>query len=259
MIRRFFHQAYLYHKGRSAAFHAEEFILMQLGYPLISLIFYCLIAAYSFQTDNLTAWVIGNSFLLCTHACIFGLGIVFNSERYFGRLRSIIAAPCRKLPLILANGFYPALFAVCASGFGFLVGSLIFGVDFTGVNLALAALTIVCAMFSATCFGLLLAMFGMISDSMHFILNLVNGLLMIFTGAEFPLSQLPAAGQLFARLLPLTKSIAAMNLLFSPDHGGFWQLLAGELATGVIYALLAWGLFSFAERCAQRTGKFDLF
>ena len=53
MIRRFFDQAVLYHKGRSAAFEAEEFALMQLGYPLITLIFYCLIAAHSFKTTNL--------------------------------------------------------------------------------------------------------------------------------------------------------------------------------------------------------------
>ena len=91
-------------RGRSAAFEAEEFALMQLGYPLITLIFYCLIAAHSFQTTNLTSWVIGNSFLLCTNACIFGLGNIFVGERYWGRLRSIIASPCAKLPLILANG-----------------------------------------------------------------------------------------------------------------------------------------------------------
>ena len=31
MIYRFFDQAYLYHKGRRAAFQAEEFALMQIG------------------------------------------------------------------------------------------------------------------------------------------------------------------------------------------------------------------------------------
>lgn len=72
MVRLYFEQALLYHKGRSAAFKAEEFALIQLGNPLITLTFYCLIAAYSFQTTNLTSWVIGNAFLLCTNACIFG-------------------------------------------------------------------------------------------------------------------------------------------------------------------------------------------
>lgn len=259
MIRRFWEQAVLYHKGRSAAFHAEEFALMQLGIPLLSLIFYCLIAAYSFQTSNLTSWVVGNAFLLCTNACVFQLGIVFDSDRYFGRLRSVIAAPCAKLPLILANGVFPTLFAVCASGVGFLVGSLVFHVDFSGVNLGLAVLCILGAMVSASCFGLCLSAIGLMSDSMHLILNVVSYLLMIFTGAEFPISQLPRAGRIVSQMLPLTKAISAMNGLFGSDSRSFWPLMAGELATGAAYALLAWGIFRVAERVARRNGKVDLF
>lgn len=258
-MNRFFDQAYLYHKGRRAAFQAEEFVLMQIGYPLITLIFYCLIATFSFRTRDLTSWVVGNSFLLCTNACIFGLGNIFVGERYFGRLRSIIASPCKKLPLILANGLFPALFAVCASVCGFIVGALAFGVDFSGVNLWLAALTILVAMVSATCFGLFLSVFGLINDSMHLVLNVVSYLLMLFTGAEFPVSQLPLAGRIFSQFMPLTKAIAAMNSLFKPGQGDFVPLLLAELATGAVYALLARALFGFAERSARRNGRFDMF
>lgn len=232
---------------------------MQIGYPLVTLIFYCLIASYSFRTRDLTSWVIGNAFLLCTNACIFGLGNIFVGERYFGRLRSIIASPCAKLPLILANGLYPALFAVCASLCGFIVGALVFGVDFSGVNLGLAALTILCAMASATCFGLFLSVFGLMSDSMHLVLNVVSYLMMIFTGAEFPVSQLPLAGRVFAQMMPLTKAIAAMNTLFTSGYEQFWPLLLAELLTGAAYALLARAVFGFAERSAQRNGRFDMF
>ena len=259
MMIRFWEQALLYHKGRRAAFEAEEFVLMQLGYPLITLIFYCLIAAYSFQTSELGSWVIGNAFLLCTNACVFGLGNIFVGERYWGRLRSIIASPCAKLPLILANGVFPALFAVCASVCGFLVGAWVFQVDFSGVHPGLAGLTVLCAMLSASCFGLLLAVFGLMSDSMHLVLNVVSYLLMIFTGAEFPVEQLPLAGRLLAQLMPLTKAISAMKLLFEPETGAFWVLLAGELATGAVYALLAWAVFGLAERAARRDGRFDMF
>ena len=126
-----------------------------------------------------------------------------------------------KLPLILANGLYPALFAICASVCGFIVGSCVFGVDFSGVNLGLAALAILCAMGSAACFGLFLSVFGLISDSMHLVLNVVSYLLMIFTGAEFPVSQLPLIGRIISQLMPLTKSISAMNLLFQPDLQAF--------------------------------------
>lgn len=259
MIRRFFDQAYLYHKGLSAAFEAEEFVLMQIGYPLITLIFYCLIATFSFKTSNLTNWVIGNAFLLCTNACIFGLGRVFISERYFGRLRSIIASPCSKMALILASGVFPALFAVCASVCGLVVGSMLFGVDFSGVNMLLVAFAIMIAMISATCFGLFISVFGLMTDSMHLVLNVVSYLLMIFTGAEFPIKQLPLPGQVIAQMMPLTKAIAAMNKLFEGNLKEFTVLIAAEILTGAVYALLTYAIFGFAERVAQKNGRFDMF
>ena len=68
--------------------------------------------------------------------------------------------------------------------------------DFSRVNIVLLILAISCAMISASCFGLFLSVFGLISDSMYFILNIVSYLLMIFTGAEFPVQQLPFAGRI---------------------------------------------------------------
>ena len=82
---------------------------------------------------------------------------------------------------------------------------------------------------------------------------------MIFTGAEFPISQLPFVCRVISQLMPLTKAIAAMNTLFEPEHGQFWILLLAEVITGAAYALLARALFGFAERIAQRNGRFDLF
>lgn len=259
MVRRFFSQALLYHKGRTAAFNLAEFLCFDAGYPIITLIFYCLLASYSFQTTDLTHWVIGNAFLMCTNTCVFGLGAIFNGERYYGRLRSIVAAPCNKLALILANGVFPTLFASMAVVGGFVVGGAIFKIDFSGVNLGLAALTIICAMFAATGMGLLLAVFGLISDNMHLILNVVSYILMIFTGAQFPVSQLPVWGQWLSRLLPLTHSIEAMNVLLGKQEGKFGYLLLGELGIAFFYMIAAWAILRGAEQACRRSGKFDLF
>lgn len=259
MIRRFFSQALLYHKGRTAAFNLAEFLCFDAGYPIITLIFYCLLASYSFQTTDLTHWVIGNAFLMCTNTCVFGLGAIFNGERYYGRLRSIVASPCNKLALILANGVFPTLFASLAVVGGFVVGGAIFKIDFSSVNLGLAALTIICAMFAATGLGLLLAVFGLISDSMHLILNVVSYILMIFTGAEFPISQLPLWGQRLARLLPLTHSIEAMNVLLGKQEGNFYQLLLCEFGIAILYMIAAWATLRGAEQACRKSGRFDLF
>lgn len=259
MARRFFSQALLYHKGRTAAFNLTEFLCFDAGYPILTLIFYCLLAAYSFQTTDLSHWVIGNAFLMCTNTCVFGLGGIFNAERYYGRLRSIVASPCNKLALILANGVFPTLFASIAVAGGFIVGGVVFDVDFSDINLGLGALTIICAMLASTGLGLLLAVFGLISDSMHLILNVMSYVLMIFTGAQFPVSQLPQLGRLLSRLLPLTRSIEAMNVLLGKGEGNFGYLLSGELGIAFLYVIAAWVILREAERACRKSGRFDLF
>ena len=259
MIRRFFSQAWLYHKGRTDAFHLADFLASEVGYPAITMIFYCLLAAYGFQTMDLTHWVISNSFLLCTSACVFHLGTIFLGERYNGRLRSIVVAPCSTLSLVLASGVGPVLTASATVAFNLLVGGLLFGVDFSGVDLGLVILTILCAMTAATCFGLLISVFGMISSSIHLMLNIIHYVLMLFTGAQFPVSQLPAAGQWLSRLLPLTRSLQAMDVLFGQGQGDYTRLLLGELGMAAVYALSAWGLFRSVERACCRSGTFDLF
>lgn len=259
MVKRFFSQAWLYHKARTAAFDWREFLFFDTGYPIITLVFYCLLAAYSFQATDLTHWVIGNSFLMCVNTCIFGLGSLFRSERYSGRLRSIIAAPCNLFSVVLSYGFIPSILAMGSVVLGFVVGAVVFGIDFSGVNLGLAMLTIFCAMVCASCFGLLLSVFGLVSDGMHLILNMMNYILMIFTGAEFPVSQLPAIGQAFSKVLPLTRSIEAMNLLFSDNPGGFAVLLLEELAMTAIYIMAAVSVLKYADKVCRKAGKYDLF
>ena len=259
MLTNFFEIAFLYHKGRRAAFRTEEFILLQIGYPLVTLLFYCLIASYSFKTADLTRWVVGNSFLLCTNTCIFGLGGMFATERYFGRLRSIIASPYPKLTLIIASGLFPIIFAIGSTIIGLIFGTLVFGIDLSNMNLVMVMLIIIIAMLSATSFGLFISLFGLISDSMHLILNIVNYVLLIFTGAQFPVSQLPLLGRIISQALPLTKSIQAMNLLFEATTQTVWYLIFGEIITAFIYILLAQLLFSFAVNQARKAGNFDLY
>ena len=259
MIRRFFSQAWLYHKARTAAFDWREFLFLDTGYPIITLIFYCLLASYSFQTTDLTHWIIGNAFLMCVNTCIFGLGSLFRTERYSGRLRSILAAPCSLFSVVLSYGLVPSVLAAGSVLLGFAVGIMVFGLSLSGVHLGVALLVILCAMICATCFGLLLSVFGLLSDGMHLILNMMNYILMIFTGAEFPVTQLPAVGQAISRLLPLTRSIAAMKLLLAGNPRGVHQLLLGELFMAMIYTATALLILQTAQNICQKSGTFDLF
>lgn len=258
-IKRFFQQAYFYHKGRTAAFNAEEFWLLQIGYPLVTLCFYCLLASYSFKTTDLSYWVVGNAFLLCTNSCTFSLGTIFIGERYNGRLRSIIASPCNKLALIAANGVSPAIIAIISSAVGIIIGSLVFHVDFSGINIAAIFVAIVIAMFAASAFGIFIAVLGLITDNIHLVLNLISLLMMILTGAEFPIENLPGAVRFISWILPLTKPIKAIDSLFAGNTSLYLPLVLGEIATGTAFLFAARILFAWAERRARIAGTLDLY
>ncbi len=259
MIRRFFSQAWLYHKGRTSAFKLSEFLAFDIGNPMLTMVFYCLLAAYGFRTMDLTHWVISNAFLLCTNTCIFGLGGLFRGERMSGRLRSIVASPYSKLAVVLASGVGPALISLLTVLFNLVVGSLLFRIDFSDVSIGMTVLVILCAMISATCFGLFIAVFGLLTSSIHLVLNILNFVLIIFTGAEFPVSQLPVLGQLLSQCLPLTRTIRAMDVLFGQTGGKMKELLIGELVLAVIYLFLARALLYLVERLCRVDGKLDAF
>ncbi len=259
-MRRFFTLAWLSYKSRQSIFRLDEFLCLETIYPLLTLIFYCVLAGYSYNTDNLTRWVVGNSFLLCVNTCIFTLGSTFMAERAYGCIRSLITAPEGKLLIILHKGLFTCITAVVTVTIGFFAGSLLFQVNFSQINLLLFLAAVIAAMFAAAGFGLFIGIFGLITDQMHFVLNLMSYILMIFCGANFPISQLPAAGRLLSQLIPLTRSIEAVNLLFSGVIiEKFAMLLLQEAGIGVGYYLLSWLLIKGIEKTARRKGTLEAF
>ncbi|MCL2342739.1 MAG: ABC transporter permease [Firmicutes bacterium] len=260
MTRRFFRQAWLYFKGSNAAFNFEEFALLELSYPLLTLIFFVVLAAYSFNASDLTHWVVGNSFLLCVNTTLFMLGVTFDGERQYGRLRSIIVSPTNKLVIVLQKAVFPILTSIVTVAVGFVIGALIFRVDFTHINLGLLLVAIVVSMFSSAGLGILFATVSLLSDSVHFILNTMSYVLMIFCGANFPIAQLPVWGQIISRGLPLTRGIQAANLLFTRfELRDFLSLIVGEVAVGAAYFLAAFTVIKFAERAAIKRASFEMF
>ena len=259
-MRRFVEQGWLNFKQRYAVTSLEEFILLESLYPILTLSFYCILAMYSFQTSDLTRWVVGNSFLLCINTCVFILGTAFDAEKYYGRIRSIILSPVNKLIIVLEKGLFPAIISVITVFFGFIIGSLLFGLDLTSIHMGLFLLIIVIGMFAMVGFSLALSSFGLITDSMHFILNLVSYLLMIFSGANFPIVQLPWIGQLISKIIPLTRSIAAVNILFENyDIDKAISLILSEILIGIIYFLISYFVIQYAEKTAKKKATLELF
>ncbi len=260
MLRKFFTQSWLCFKGQQSAFSFEEFLLLDTTYPFLSLVFYCLIAKFSYQTSNLTYWVIGNSFLLCVNSCIFNVGNSFAYERRFGCLKSIIVSPRNLYLIIIEKGFFPSIVSIITVSIGTIAGCILFKIDFSDVNLVAFGMTILIAMISATSFGLVLAVIGLLTDGIHFVLNIFSGLLILFSGANFPISQLPFLAQQVSKILPLSRSIEAANLIFNLKITNYvWGLLAQELILGIIYSIIAFFLLEKIEKIAIKKAVLEIF
>lgn len=256
----FIKMSWLNFKGQRAAFNLEEFVLMQTLYPFLTLIFYCVMAAYAYNTTNVTDWVVGNAFLLCVNTCIFSLGTSFMSERYFGRIRSIIAGSISKFTVVLQKGFFPAIVCVVTTSVGFLAGCLVFHIPIYEISFGNLLLVLAIGMFSATGFGMFLSSLGLLSDQMHFILNTVQYILIIFTGSNIPIENLPKAIQPFSMALPLTRSIiAGRRVSAGKGLSCCYGLLIGEVVVGLFFFMLAVFAMKIAEHKAIKNGTLELF
>lgn len=256
----FLHMAWLNFKGQRAAFNLEEFLLLETGYPFLTLMFHCVLAGYAYGTTDLTDWVIGNAFLLCTNICVFSLGSSFRAERAYGRIRSIMVGKTSKLEVVLQKGFFSGLVSLCTTFIGFAAGCVVFDIPLKDISWGTMILCFAVAMFAAMGFGLVLSVFGLMSHQMHLILNLMEYVLLIFTGSNFPITQLPDSLQMVSYALPLTRSIqAARGVASGMGWNELLPLLGSEVLVGMAYVLVATGLVKYAERVAIKEGTLELF
>jgi ABC-2 type transport system permease protein len=129
----------------------------------------------------------------------------------------------------------------------------------SNTNLWALALTILITTLSTCGLGLMLGSLALVTVNVMFINNLVYFLLLIFSGANVVLEELPGWVQSISSALPLTRGIAAARLLVGgASLSEAAPLLWGELGIGVLYSLLGYALFTIFELEAKRRGTLEL-
>lgn len=259
-IKRFFSQTVISGKSLLGPFDLTEFVFHRVLYTFLSLVFYCLIASHYTGTADLSRWVIGNSIVLCVNTCIFRLGGVFDNDRYFGRLRFIFASPTNLLITVIEKGIVSIMIAFATVVVTFLIGGLVFGMNLGSINYYGFIGAILAASFSAAGLGLMLSSFSLLSDSVNMILNIAASITMLFSGANFPVSQFPHVVQLIVKIFPLNRSISAAYLCYGDYNPEVYtRLIIGELLTGICYYLVAVSLLKVMERLAIKHATLELF
>jgi ABC-2 type transport system permease protein len=130
-----------------------------------------------------------------------------------------------------------------------------FQIDLSHANLGMLAICVCVISLSTAGLGLMFGSLSLIMRDVFVIANAVYYLLLVFCGINIPVSRLPEWAQVISTALPLTRGVqAAREVVSGAELSQVSGLLAGELAVGLIYALIGYAMFRWLEHQARRGG-----
>ena len=212
---------------------------------LIAPIFQILLFAYIGRSAHLRSdefYVIGNALQYSSIPCLFAMAQSIGGERFQDTLSAILVSPAARIPLFFGRSLPVVLNGALVSAFSLAVGSLILGVHLPASSFAPLALVVL---------SLRIRENAVLS-------NVIFGFLLIFTGANVPLDDLPSWMSTAAQGLPFTHAIAAARKLANGaglgDVGG---LVGAELLVGAIYGVAGFLLLRWFETISRRHASLE--
>lgn len=228
---------------------------------LVAPVFQILLFVYIGRSAKLQSdafYVIGNGLQYASIPCLFAMANTVAGERFQQTLGYILITPARRLPLFLgralpvaSNGFFVSLFALA-------VGGAIVHVHVASSAYApIVLVTAVCA-FSCTGLGLINAGVGLVVRETAVLSNFLFGGLLIVSGANVPVRDLPGWLQAVSSVVPLTHGIdAARRLAAGASFATVGGLVATEALIGFVYAALGYGLLRGTETFSRRNATLE--
>ena len=228
---------------------------------LVAPIFQILLFVYIGRSANLQSdefYVIGNALQYASIPCLFAMTHTIAGERYQQTLGYLLITPAGRLPLFLGravpvvtNGFFVAAFAL-------VVGGAIVGIDVPAGAWGPIALVTAVSAFSCTGLGLVNAGLGFIVRDTSVLSNILFGVLLVFSGANVPVENLPGWMQPISEALPFTHGIeAARRLADGATLGDVSGLVAAEALVGVVYAVLGYSIIRLLEVLSRRNATLE--
>jgi ABC-2 type transport system permease protein len=223
---------------------------------LVAPIFQILLFVYIGRSAALESdefYVVGNAIQYAAVPCLFAMIFTIAGERYQRTLGYLLVTPAPRLPLFLGRAVPVVLNGFVVSAFALVVGGAIVGIDLPASSYLPLAVAALISAFGCTGFGLLGAGVGLMMREQAVLANILFGLLLIFTGANVPVDELPAWMQAVSEGLPFTHGIEAGRRIADgaafADVGG---LLAAEAAIGIAYTAVGYLFIRGAERASRR-------
>lgn len=228
---------------------------------IVTPIFQILLFTYIGRSAGLESdefYVLGNALQYASVPCLFAMTQAIAGERFQQTLGYILVSPAGRVPLflgravpVIVNGFFVAAFSLTVS-------SVLLGVHLPAGAIAPLVLVVAASAFSCTGLGLVAAGIGLVVRETAVLSNIVFGLLLVFTGANVPLRELPGWMSTIAQGLPFTHGIsAARSLADGSSLGDVGGQIGAELLVGAVYAAAGFALLRALERRSRSHGTLE--
>lgn len=197
-------------------------------------------------------YVIGNALNYAAIPCLFAMSSTIAGERYSQTLSLVLSSPARRIPLflgrslpVIANGWGVAMF-------GIVVGSLLLDTNVPASAWLLIALVVAVASVSSTGLGLVMGAISLRMRDSATLGNVLFLVLLIFTGTNVALDDLPRWMAAIGPWLPLTHAIEATRALADGATWGQVRGLVGhELAVGAAYVVFGMLALRWLEQLSR--------
>ena len=227
----------------------------KLVLPVTQILFFVELGVFATGPQNALYFALGNAMQINANAGIFGVVATVANERQYGTLPMLLASPANRLVTFLSRAVVNTLDGILSVVIALVLVALLFRLDLQHANVPLLALCVLIVCVTTSGLGLLFGSIGLIMRDAIVIANVVYYLLLVFCGINFPVDRLPAALQVVAYSLPLTRGVeAAREAAAGASLAHVSGLIAGELAVGAVYAALGFALFQWLENRARRGG-----
>ena len=228
------------------------YIATMLGSPLFQILFFAYLGRYSGLRDD-TYFVVGNAVQVSAMSGIYAMTLTVANERSYQTLLPILATPANRLALFLGRAIPVIANGLFVSVFGFAVGAVFLDFSLSANQLPSLAVVLLVTVFSCTALGMVLGSFGLRSRDVFFFSNLVYFLMLLVCGVNIPPETLPGWLQAIGEVVPLTHGIeAAREVVAGATLGDVSGLVLTELAIGVVYTTIAFGLFRYFEYASRK-------
>lgn len=259
MVARFFRHSLLSYRALFGWLDPKVYLLVMVCMPLSQLFFFAFLVKHVYQSVDLAGYIGANALLLCVMNAVFGITSVVTSDRSMGTLQLVMVTPANKEAMLLARSFPHVVNGFITAGIGLLFGILLFGLVIP--LKALAALTLIWAVsiFSACGLGLIIGSFCLWTPSMHLLTNLLASILLLLSGANYPLKIMPEALQFMAQFMPLTRGVKlTKDILNEGQYGSMMAYLGQEFLLGCVFFIISIGCIRYAAYLARTKGTMDL-